>query len=380
MLAVAACAPTPDREPSARLSLIPVSFAGLAGWNQGAQGLAVSALRRSCGRLARRPDGQALGGGGGATVGATVGEWRGVCAAAETLDAADHVAARRFFEAWFRPHRAAAGDNAEGLFTGYYEAQLRGALRPGGAYRVPIYGPPSELVSADLGRFDRQWTGKRITGRVVGRRLVPFHTRGEIEKGALKGRGLELLWVDDPVDAFFLHVQGSGRVILEDGRVVRLGYAGRNGRAYVSIGRELVARGGLAKGAVSMQSIRAWLGANPAEAPALMARNPSFIFFRILDGDGPVGAQGAALTPGRSLAVDPRFVPLGIPLWLDTADPLDPNRPFRRLMIAQDTGSAIKGPVRGDIFFGYGTAAAARAGRMNRRGRYYLLLLKPRPG
>ena len=371
-----------DRGPAERLNLIPVSFAGLAGWELDAQGRAVSALRRSCARLAQRPDGQAMGAGAqvGGKVGATVGNWRGACGAADKLDSADHVAARRFFEAWFRPYMAASGDNTDGLFTGYYEAQLRGAMRPGGAYRVPIYGPPPELVSADLGRFDRQWAGKRITGRVANGRLVPFHTRGEIDKGALKGRGLELLWVDDPVDAFFLHVQGSGRVLLDDGRVVRLGYAGRNGHAYVSIGRELIARGSLGKDAVSMQSIRAWLRTHPAEAPALMARNPSFIFFRVLEGDGPIGAQGAALTPGRSIAVDTRFVPLGAPLWLDTTDPLDPDRPLRRLMIAQDEGSAIKGPVRGDIFFGYGAAAAARAGRMNRRGRYYLLLPKPPPG
>ena len=191
-----------------------------------------------------------------------------------------------------------------------------------------------------------------------------------------------MIWVDSAVDAFFLHVQGSGRVSMDDGSIVRIGYVARNGHAYKSIGRELIKRGALSRERVSMQSIKTWLRDNSEKAPALMASNPSFIFFRIIDGalksldkqQGPIGAQGVPLTPGRSLAVDRAYFPLGIPIWLDTTDPLEPGLPLRRLVIAQDTGSAIKGPVRGDLFWGFGAEAATRAGLMKQPGNYFLLL------
>jgi membrane-bound lytic murein transglycosylase A len=204
--------------------------------------------------------------------------------------------------------------------------------------------------------------------------LKPYETRQEIDAGRLSGRDLELLWVDDPLDAFFLHIQGSGRVRLADGETVRVGYAGQNGQPYVAIGRLLAERGALRRDEVSLQSIRDWLAAHPAEAAEVLAANPSYVFFRLLEGDGPIGAHGVALTPGRSLAVDPSFVPLGVPVWLDTTDPLDERRPLRRLMMAQDTGGAIRGAIRGDVFWGAGEEAKARAGRMRSRGRYYLLL------
>jgi membrane-bound lytic murein transglycosylase A len=206
--------------------------------------------------------------------------------------------------------------------------------------------------------------------------LRPYENRAAIESGALRGRGLEMLWVDDPVDAFFLQIQGSGRVMLEDGTSLRIGYAGQNGHPYVAIGRELIARGALTREAVSMPAIRDWLRANPQEADAVMNRNPSFVFFRELDGDGPVGAQGVALTPGRSLAVDRSFVPYGVPVWLDAEDPVDGEVRVQRLLVAQDTGGAIRGPVRGDVFWGHGPEAEHRAGLMKSRGRYFLLLPK----
>jgi membrane-bound lytic murein transglycosylase A len=185
---------------------------------------------------------------------------------------------------------------------------------------------------------------------------------------------LELLWVDSAIDAFFLHIQGSGRVAMADGGVVRVGYSDTNGQPYRAIGRDLVESGEISSDRISMQTIRAWLAAHPNDAEAMMARNRSFVFFRILQGDGPIGAMGVALVPGRSLAVDRRFVPLGLPVWLDATDPLSPGTPLRRLMVAQDTGGAIRGPVRGDVFWGHGAKAAARAGRMKSRGRYFLLL------
>ncbi len=372
---LAACAPVkpPPAPPVAKLTLTRTSFDRLPGWREDTHSAAVFALGRSCARLRDLSADRPLGAGG---TGGRVGRWQAICATLARVAEGDDGAARRFFETWFVPYLAADNRNAEGLFTGYYEAQLRGAWRAGGRYRVPIYTRPPDLITADLGRFRPEWRGQNVAGRVVDGRLVPFQTRAEIQGGALAGRGLELLWVDDPVDAFFLHIQGSGRVVMEDGQVVRLGYAGRNGHAYVAIGRELVARGAIAAETLSMQSIRAWLRAHPAEAADFMARNPSFIFFRAIDGDGPVGTQGVVLTPGRSLAVDQRFVPLSVPVWLDTTDPLNHATPLRRLVVAQDTGSAVKGPVRGDLFWGHGDAAAARAGRMKETGRYYLLLPK----
>lgn len=307
-----------------------------------------------------------------------VRDWRAPCRAAARVRTGDDTAARLFFETWFTPHRMTVAGEANGLFTGYYEAELKGSWKKTKRFHVPIYARPQDLVSVDLGQFTPQWKGKSIAGRVHRGRLVPYYNRGAIDRGALRGKGLEIMWVDDPVDVFFLHVQGSGRVVMTDGRIIRLGFAARNGQPYVAIGRVLIKRGAIAKNQVSMQSIRTWLAKHPREAAEIMAQNPSFIFFRRQQGENPIGAQGVPLTPGRSLAVDRRFVPLGIPLWLVTRDPVPPHRPLRRLMVAQDTGSAIKGAVRGDVFWGSGQEAARRAGRMREQGRYYLLLPKRR--
>ena len=355
------------------LTLSPVTFSHLPGWREDTHGQALAALKLSCRQLATRPPSEPLNAAG---TGGAAADWKFLCAAARGVRDESHAEARRFFETWFTPYLALGNSEPEGLFTGYYEAELRGSRRRHGHYQVPIYGPPGDLVSVDLGRFRRNWEGLHIAGRVNSGQLVPIESRAKIEGGALAGRGLEILWVDDPIDAFFLHVQGSGRVIMEDGRVVRLGFAGRNGHSYRAIGRDLVERRAISKDRISMQSIRAWLKAHPRQGAQLMATNPSFIFFRVMAGGATKGAQGVALTPGRSLAVDRRFIPFGVPVWLDTTDPLAPSRPLRRLVVAQDTGSAIKGPVRGDLFWGFGTAAAARAGPMKQRGRYYLLLPK----
>ena len=370
LASLAACAPlqppspTPASIPAApaKLDLTPVAFDFLPGWTQDSHAAALIPLRRSC---TRSPGGGIAGG---------AAHWRPICAAAAPIGANDHATARRFFEKWFVPYLATDNGRPSGLFTGYYEAELHGSQKRHGPYQTPLFGRPPDLVTVDLGKFRADWKGKRIAGRVRGGRLAPFETRAAIDGGALAGRGLELLWVDDPVDAFFLHIQGSGRVRMDDGRVLRVGYAGHNGHRYVAIGKELIARGQITREAMSMQAIRAWLQGHPDEGAALMETNPSFIFFHIIDGEGPVGAQGVALTPGRSLAVDRRFVPFGLPLWLDTTDPLNPAQPLRRLVVAQDTGGAIKGPVRGDLFWGFGDEAARRAGHMKQTGRYYLLL------
>ena len=355
---LAAC----DAPPPPDFRLQPVDFGALPGWQDGQPEGGLLAFRKGCVRLVVSPQGEK--------------KWGRVCAQAATVPEGDASAARLFFERAFTPHRVLGHGKAEGLFTGYYEAELRGARKRDAHYRFPVYSRPGDLVMVDVGRFREEHRGETLAGRVQDGRLLPYATRAEIAAGVLAGKGLELLWADDPVDVFFLHIQGSGRVRMQDGSVLRLGYAGKNGHRYRSIGRELIARGEISKEGVSMPALRAWLAAHPEKIPDLLAHNPSFVFFRILERDGPIGSLGVALTPGRSLAVDRAFLPLGAPLWLDSVEPLDPEKPLRRLVVAQDTGGAIKGPVRGDLFWGFGAEAERQAGSMNVSGKYYLLLPK----
>lgn len=362
---LAGCAEDGDRAArDAQPRFAPAAFADLPGWAADDHAAALDAFRKSCPRLTKDGAG-ALGG---------AAEWRAVCAAAEGVDATSPAAARAFFERNFRPVRVTGADGgADGLITGYYEPELRGARQPGGGFTVPLYVRPPDLVSVDLGRFSDELQGKRIAGRVVEGRLVPYHDRARIERGALEGRGLELVWVDSAADAFFLHIQGSGRIALRGGEVMQVGYAGSNGRPYSSIGRALIERGAIPREDMSMQAIRKWLAAHPAEGAKLMRSNAAFIFFRRLTGPGPIGAFGVPLTPGRSLALDRTRFPLGMPVWLDTVLPEPEAVPLRRLMVAQDTGGAIRGAVRADVFFGPGDRAAALAGAMQSPGRYWFL-------
>lgn len=373
---------TPSPAPPPKLTLTPRGFTDLPGWREDAPAAALRAFVRSCGQILRQADTTALGPDG---IAGTVADWRAPCTTAAATRAGDDAAARAFFEASFAPFEAGNNGAPDGLFTGYYEPELRGSRTRGGRYVVPLYGRPVDLITVELGQFRDELRGQRIAGFVRDGALVPYPSRAEIETGALANRRaannapLELMWVDDSIDAFVLHIQGSGRIVLTDGTIMRVGYAAQNGRPYVAIGRELIARGALAAADVTMPAIRAWLAAHPQEAQEVMNRNPSFVFFRPLPApqnvdDGPPGAEGVALTPGRSLAVDRRFIPLGMPLWLDAADPLTPEARVRRLMIAQDTGGAITGPVRGDVFWGAGADAAERAGKMRSAGRYWLLL------
>ena len=371
------CAPQPEQPGPDRLVLRPVSFQDLPGWQADDLSAALQALQRSCTRLEERGDDEPL---DIAALGGRVGDWREICAATAELEGTDQ--ARRFFESHFTPYEARNGAEAEGLFTGYFEPELRGATQAEGHYGVPLYGRPHDLVTVDLGLFRDSLAGERVAGRVADGALEPYATRAEIDGGALAEQGLELVWVDDPVDAFFLHIQGSGRIVFEDGRTRRLTYAATNGHNYFAIGRRLVDLGALSREDVSMQTIQDWLAANPERASEVMHENASYVFFRWLEeeraAEGPVGAQRVPLTAGRSLAVDRRFVPMTLPIWLASAAP-DPHpakedRPIRRLMVAQDTGGAIRGPVRGDVFWGTGAEAGAVAGRMKHEGRYWLLL------
>lgn len=243
---------------------------------------------------------------------------------------------------------------------------------------MPLLAPPAGLTTVKLGLFDPKLAGRTLTGRVKSGQLLPLPARAEIERGALGGEGLEILWLADRVDAFFLHIQGSGRVVMETGDVVRVGYAGRNGKPYTAVGRVLIEDGSVRREDMSMQTIRDWIAKNPDRGRELMEQNASYIFFRTLDGRNPIGASGVELTPGRSLAVDTRHVPFGVPVWLEStepgAGPSKGGRPLHRLLVAQDTGAAIRGPVRGDFFWGFGADAARKAGQMKEAGRYFLLL------
>lgn len=377
-IGVAACAqgdPTGPGETEDRPVFRDVPFAALPGWARDDHAAALPALLRSCPPLEKRGI-AGFGPGFGAAQ-----TWRAICAAARKLPAGDRAAARQFFERHFRPAAVSGLSGRDGLITGYFEPELRGARKRGGTFIVPLHVRPPDLVAVDLGRFGDEFRGKRIAGRVVRGSLIPYHDRRQIERGALRGRKLELVWVDSAADAFFLHVQGSGRIRLRDGSILRVGYAGTNGQPYTAIGRKLIARGEIPREKMSMQAIRSWMAAHPADGAALMQTNKSYVFFRELTGDGPLGAQGVALTPERSIAIDRRILPMGLPVWLDTSLPDAAATPFRRLMVAQDTGDAIRGAVRADVFWGPGARAARMAGAMKSPGRYWFLRPRlPAPG
>jgi membrane-bound lytic murein transglycosylase A len=313
--------------------------------------------------------------------------WKEPCSRAATVDRRSAVAVRGFFSTQFDVYRVRAVAPADsrdgevrdtGLVTGYYEPLLKGSRRPSARFRVPLYRVPDDLITVDLAGAHPELAGLRLRGRLQGRKLVPYPTRGEIAaSNALRGQ--ELLWVDDPIEAFFLQVQGSGRIRLDDGRVVRVGYADTNGHPYRSIGRWLVDRGELALDQASMQGIKAWAALNPQRVNTLLEQNPSFVFFRELPvGDaaaGPQGALGVPLTAGASIAVDSRFIPLGAPVVLSSTDP-STGAPFTRPMLAQDTGTAIRGPLRFDYFWGFGDAAGEKAGRHKHEASAWLLVPK----
>ena len=339
-------------------TLTRISHDSLPGWDTANADAALQSFRRSCAALAAKPDATPMGGAGYA---GTVGDWRGVCAGTSG-DAKD------FFARNFTPFAVQGG---EGLFTGYYEPEIRASRSRHDAYQTPVHGLPSDLVRADLGQFIPKLKGERISGKVSGHTLVPYATRKEINAAS---DAPVLFYTDDAVAFFFMQIQGSGRVVFDDGSAARIGYAGENGRPYTAIGRTLIAEGALSRENVSLQTIRAWLLANPARAQSVMEGNESYIFFdqRPL-GDvalGSTGALGVALTPGASMAVDPRIHALGAPFYLDADGP----DPVRGLLVAQDIGGAIRGSVRGDIFFGFGPEAERRAGAMKAPGRLYLLL------
>jgi len=353
------------------LKLKPASFRDLPGWPEQEISALAPAFRKSCARILRAPSARPF---GPLEQAGTYGDWQPLCAAFEALPAGNPQALQTFFEANFTPYQVLAGKEATGLFTGYYESSLHGSRTQQGPYQYPLYKRPDDLVMVHLGQFREDLKGRRIAGRVINGTLKPYEAREEIVNGDWPHNDEVLLWVDNPIDAFFVQIQGSGLVELDDGTLMRIGYAGQNGHPYYAIGRELIKREHLTKEDVSMQSIRRWLAANPEEGAEIMNTNASYVFFRELSGDGPKGGSGVELTPKRSLAIDRTLLSYGLPLWVDIAHPVRGQPNLQKLMIAQDTGGAIRGPVRGDVFWGHGKLAEQLAGQMKSKGRYWVLL------
>lgn len=380
LLLLSACT-TPsvkEADDTAALVMKPASFSDLQGWGADDFGGFMKAYKTSCARILKKSPTDQF---SSDAAWGNYGDWQGPCRAAGTVDPNNPTAVRAFMENNFKVVQASAGSVTEGLFTGYYESTLKGSRTKHGQYQHPLLGRPSDLVMVELGDFRPELKGQRIAGRVKEGKLKPYESRAQIVGGRMPAEQFRpVVWLDDPQDAFFVQVQGSGIVHLDDGSIMRVGYDGQNGHPYYAIGRELVKRGIYKKEDVSMESIRTWLTQNPAQAEELMNTNPSFVFFKETPDDGsgagPVGGEGVKLTAGRSLAIDRGKLPYGFPVWLDAAYNDAKGTKIRRLMMAQDTGGAIRGAVRGDYFWGTGAEAEAMAGPMKARGRYFFLLPK----
>lgn len=346
---------TPEMQ--AQFKLTPTTFVKLPAWQKGQVISGFQALRKYC-----------------KAGGKNLADWKPdfrnkVCAEALTIDIQNPKAIRSFFEHYFQPYKVEANGESQGLFTGYYQPIAQASRTKKNGYETPLYKRPSDLILVeDLGEFRKDLAGFRFAGRLIGNRLAPYYTRAEIDKGALAAQGLELAWLASPVDAFFIAVQGSGLLRFEDGSHMPIGYDGANGHPYASIGKEMARLKILPEHQVSMKAIRRWFVENPGRINEILHLNPSYIFFKELEKIQPEGAHGMGLTPSGSLAVDPRFIELGSLLWLTTEEPK-----LNCLVMAQDVGSAIKGPIRGDFYWGTGDEAGHRAGTMATKGSYYIL-------
>lgn len=360
LLFLAACArpPAPPDIKKPVESLQAVSWQEVPGWQQEELRPALETFIVSCPSLKRQP------------------QWKNVCIEAAQVDIADEGAVRSFFESRFIPHRVQNSDGStRGLITGYYVPDLQGRRTPDENYRYPILSVPDDLLVIDLGALYPDLKGRRLRGRLEGRRVVPYWSRTEIDSGQAAVAGKELFWVKDPVELFFLHIQGSGRISLDNGERVMVNYADQNGHPYRSIGKLLIESGAMSRHQMSLQNIKAWGQRNPDKLFQLLGENPSYVFFGSAEQDlpSPPGALGYPLTSKRSLAVDPSIIPLGAPVFIATTWP-NSSKPLQQLMVAQDTGGAIKGAVRADFFWGLGQEAGAMAGRMKQDGWLWVLL------
>lgn len=365
MLLIAACSwsPRPDHPPPASAPLMPVAWSKVEGWQEDDPGLVLDAFKKSCIALRWRP------------------QWQQVCSEVTLLDSMPEEQMRAFFEKRFTPYelRQIDGDPI-GMVTGYYVPDLRGSRQQSPDYPYPLYRRPDDLLVIDLSEAYPELAKYRLRGRLDEGRVLPYWDRAAIDGNRLPLAGHELFWVEDPVELFFLHIQGSGRILFEDGSRSMVNYAGQNGHPYRSVSEWLIKRGIMSRDEMSMQNIKAWARDNPSQVTDLLNTNPSYIFFREAPGDpeSPPGALGVPLTPGRSVAVDRRYIPMGAPVFLATTWP-NSDRPLYRLMMAQDTGGAIKGPVRADFFWGMGDGAGIEAGRMKQPLKMWVLLPIEKP-
>jgi len=345
---LSACAGSSGTAVESKARMAPISYNEIPGWADDRQGEALVAFKRSCPKLVTGAEARIVTDGGEKTV--TAAEWKAICDVAGGVKDTDTRAARRFFEENFRPFVV----QSPGSFTGYFEPELRGSRAPSRIYTVPVYRRPPDLGDG------------------------PYYTRAEIEQGALKGKGLEIAWVQDPVALFEVQVQGSGRIHLTEGGTLSIGFDGSNNRPYTAIGGVLADMGVMQREDANWPAIRNWLKRNPQKGREVMRKNERYIFFKDTRSTAAAGSQGVPLTAQRSLAVDPRFTPYGTPVWIDTQRPVigKPGQveAYRRLLIAQDSGAAIKGPARGDVFFGGGANASDWAGRMVGKGQAIVLV------
>lgn len=305
-------------------------------------------------------------------------DWQNVCVAASQLTNPNEKEAKQFFEYWFQPFAVKNFFNPYGLFTGYYLPLLQASEKKSAHFSVPIYALPTDLAKIDLGLFHPEWRGRILVGQVKNNNLYPYPSRADINKGSIAKNTPVLFWSNNLIDVFFLQIQGSGIMQLQNGKKILIGYAGNNGQPYSSIGKFLVKYKDLDSEQISLQSIRTWLNQHPDQINTLLDQNPSYVFFKKLPNQVPLGTEQVPLTPQRSLAIDSTYLPLGIPLWLDTTLDSEKNKIlFQHLLIAQDTGSGTKGVVSGDIYWGSGMDAENIAGHLKSRGRYWVLLPRP---
>jgi membrane-bound lytic murein transglycosylase A len=379
-VARAAHADCDDTEPPPpahdQLTLTKATFAELPGWKDDRPADAVTSFLQSCARISELADSDPVGADGH---GGIAKQWRHACAAATKLKAGDDTAARAFFEAEFQPWVAAGKKGPVGKLTGYYVQEMRGSKTQHGPFKYPVYARPADLVEVDLTPFIRDAHARRIWGKLDAATgsVVPFFTREEIRKGALAGKGLELMYVDDAVDLLFAQIEGSAKVKMDDGSTVRLEFAGKNGRAYKGVGAAL--KGELKPGEGTMIGIRKWFNDHASRFDEIVDQNASYVFFKTSTAPGAIGSEKVVLTPRRSMAIDRAFIAQGTPIWVDGRAPnigKPGSSPWQHLLIAQDTGGGILGAVRGDIYWGDDRDAEELGSRMGGPGRYWLLLPK----
>ena len=338
----------------------PVEWSSLQNWALDDQSEVWAGFLKSCQKLAH-------------------GQWQEVCHLANNSRNLSDSEVREFFESHFEVRPVyAEGGVSQGLITGYYEPLLKGSWEPSEEFRYPLYGVPKDLLIVDLGGIYPQLKNMRLRGKLDGNKVVPYYDRAQLNDDQDLLQGTEILWVNSLVDVFFLHVQGSGRVQLTDGSTTAVGYAEQNGHPYQSIGKVLIEMGEMEKEEVTLFTIKDWLKSNPSRLLELLSKNPSYIFFELRDNqaDGPLGSLNVVLTPQRSIAVDRNVIPLGAPVWLQTTLPDEKQSPLNKLMLAQDTGGAIRGHVRADVFWGRGDEAEKMAGLMKQQGKLFVLLPK----